>query len=165
MQAALLCTKVYLRFLDTLLSPNEANEVGPQEDQDVDGVALWSQILEMMERLVKSGGAGDGLEEAVPESVKNIVLVMSSSEYIAPPSQQERTELQQRLWKASSERLEKFLPNLLSEVFTNSRNVSPQLAVNADVQKPAENGVIDSQSSTTEERARKEVEGGEDGIS
>lgn len=114
-----------------------------QPPDDIPGVAIWAQILETLERMVKSGAsAADGLDEAVPECVKNILLVMGSAGYIAapPPSshsasaqgeqaqveerenamedgERERVLLQKRLWDVTTARLERFLPGLLAEVF------------------------------------------------
>ncbi len=140
LQAALLCCKVFLRYLDSLLdasattspaaplpSPTsqEADhgvkngEPEPESDGE-DGIRLWAQILQMMERLLKSGGS-EGLEEAVPESLKNIVLVMANGGYLVPPRERkETTYLQERLWEVSWTRLERFLPGLMGGVFPDA---------------------------------------------
>lgn len=106
-QAAQLLCKIFLHYL-VLLS-------------EWDGVLdLWLRILGIMDRLMNSGQS-DMLIEAVPESLKNILLVMSSGSYMVPPpgSDEEdvRTELQQRLWSETWERLERFLPDLMKDVF------------------------------------------------
>lgn len=53
-------------------------------------------------------------EEAVPESLKNILLVMSSGGYLAPPDQKPE---QEELWRETWTKLDRFLPNLLPELF------------------------------------------------
>ncbi|EME78293.1 uncharacterized protein MYCFIDRAFT_58448 [Pseudocercospora fijiensis CIRAD86] len=110
-QAAQLLCKIFLHYL-VLLSEWE-------------GVLdLWIRILGIMDRLMNSGQSQDVLAEAVPESLKNILLVMSSGEYmVAPPSGEEddeRTELQKSLWTETWERLERFLPHLMKEVFPDA---------------------------------------------
>lgn len=52
-------------------------------------------------------------EEAVPESLKNILLVMSSSGYLVPQSQD---PAQVKLWAETWKRLDRFLPDLRKEL-------------------------------------------------
>lgn len=74
---------------------------------------LWLRILDIMDRLMNSG-QGDHLEEAVPESLKNILLVMADGGFIKPPvNGQPRTEL----WDETCKRVDRFLPNLIGEIF------------------------------------------------
>ena len=74
---------------------------------------LWLRILDIMDRLMNSG-QGDNLEEAVPESLKNILLVMADGGFIKPPvNGQPRTEL----WDETCKRVDRFLPNLIGEIF------------------------------------------------
>lgn len=61
-------------------------------------------------------------EEAVPESLKNIVLVMASGGYLVPPTsptgeKQDQTPRQQKLWSETWIRLNRFLPDLMPELF------------------------------------------------
>jgi golgi-specific brefeldin A-resistance guanine nucleotide exchange factor 1 len=49
----------------------------------------------------------------VPESLKNILLVMSSSGYLVPPSQDPTHE---KLWVETWKRLNRFLPDLRKEL-------------------------------------------------
>lgn len=71
---------------------------------------------------MKSGSGGPGheaLEEAVPEGVKNIVLVMANAGYlVAPPpkGQDARSEGVKEMWDATSWRMERFLPGMLGDV-------------------------------------------------
>ncbi|KAK4617730.1 hypothetical protein CLAFUW4_12238 [Fulvia fulva] len=109
-QAAQVLCKIFLHYL-VLLS-------------EWDGVLdLWLKILGIMDRLMNSGQS-DMLVEAVPESLKNILLVMSSGGYMVPPPKEEeydeRTELQQQLWSETRERLGRFLPELMGEVFPDA---------------------------------------------
>lgn len=117
-QAATLLCKVFLSYL-VLLS-------------EWDGMLeLWCRILGICDRLMNSG-QGDNLvsvhnnyifrlilltmhqEEAIPESLKNILLVMSDSGYLVPPEKNpEKVELWNETWK----RLDRFLPNLFGELF------------------------------------------------
>ncbi|KAG9245808.1 hypothetical protein BJ878DRAFT_333626 [Calycina marina] len=73
---------------------------------------LWLKILDIMDRLMNSG-QGDSLEEAVPESLKNILLVMSSSGFLVPLSQDPSKE---KLWTETWKRLDRFLPDLRQEL-------------------------------------------------
>lgn len=93
--ATLLC-KVFLHYL-VLLSEWEGM------------LDLWLRILDVLDRMMNSG-QGDALEEAVPESLKNILLVMADGGYL-------RREKGDRLWEETRKRLERFLPRLVEEVF------------------------------------------------
>jgi len=78
---------------------------------------LWIQILDLLDRLMNIN-KGDQLHEAVPESLKNVVLVMNAVGILVPPSPDpdERNELQRTLWTATQERMERFLPGFLEDV-------------------------------------------------
>ncbi|KAI9821685.1 MAG: GDP/GTP exchange factor for ARF [Pycnora praestabilis] len=117
-QAATLLCKVFLHYL-VLLS-------------EWDGMLdLWLRILDIMDRLMNSG-QGDNLEEAVPESLKNIILVMSSGGYLVPPNQNPENE---RLWTETWSRLGRFLPNLYSELFPKEdEKTSPEPAAGRSVE-------------------------------
>ena len=109
-QAAQLLCKIFLHYL-VLLSEWE-------------GVLdLWKKILAIMDRLMNSG-QNDSLVEAVPESLKNILLVMSSGGYLVPPSESpdEQTEQQKQLWAETWTRLDRFLPTLMPELFPEEAN-------------------------------------------
>ncbi|KAI1435362.1 Sec7-domain-containing protein [Xylaria sp. CBS 124048] len=69
---------------------------------------LWLQIIDIMDRLMNSG-QGDSLEEAVPENLKNVLLFMSSSGYLVPPS---KDPSQETLWVETWKRIDRFLPDL-----------------------------------------------------
>ena len=56
--------------------------------------------------------------EAVPESLKNVLLVMNATGLLVPPSTpaDDRGERQVALWAATHERIERFLPGFLDEI-------------------------------------------------
>ncbi|KAF8906002.1 Sec7-like domain is implicated in guanine nucleotide exchange function [Gymnopilus junonius] len=68
---------------------------------------LWIQVLDLLDRLMHVS-RGDQLFEAVPESLKNVLLVMNAVGILVPP------EL--TLWLNTHERMERFLPGFLTEV-------------------------------------------------
>ncbi|KAI1763175.1 hypothetical protein GGR53DRAFT_498403 [Hypoxylon sp. FL1150] len=98
-QAASLLCKTFLHYL-VLLS---------KWDGMLD---LWLKIIDIMDRLMNSG-QGDSLEEAVPENLKNVLLFMSSSGYLVPPS---KDPSQENLWVETWKRIDRFLPDLRSEL-------------------------------------------------
>jgi brefeldin A-resistance guanine nucleotide exchange factor 1 len=74
---------------------------------------LWLEVVSIMDRLGNSG-QGDNLEEAVSENLKNMLLVLSSGGYLAPPDENpEREELWNETWK----RINRFQPSLFAELF------------------------------------------------
>lgn len=79
---------------------------------------LWLKILDIMDRLMNSG-QGDNLEEAVPESLKNILLVMADGGFLIPPKQEEKPS---ELWIETCRKVDRFLPGLIADLF-------PQAAV------------------------------------
>lgn len=99
LQAANLLCRVFLHYLPQLA--------------EWDGMlGLWENILDVMDRLMNSG-QGDSLEEAVRESLKNILLVMSTGGYLVRGSGDENLE---KLWEETWKRLERFLPDLKGEL-------------------------------------------------
>ncbi|KAK3398501.1 hypothetical protein B0T20DRAFT_411273 [Sordaria brevicollis] len=107
-QAASLLSKVFLQYL-VMLS---------QWDGMLD---LWLKIIEIMDRLMNSG-QGDSLEEAVPENLKNVLLIMSSNGYLVPPSKNpERKELWDETWK----RIDRFLPELRKDLALDEPEPEP----------------------------------------
>ena len=116
-QAATLLCKIFLHYLLLLA--------------EWDGMLeLWMKILDIMDRLMNSG-QGDSLvgldarllsrvliifeqEEAVPESLKNTILVMANQGFLVPPTE---NPAHARLWEETSNRLDKFLPGMFEELF------------------------------------------------
>jgi len=109
-------------------------------------VGLWRDILATMEALLKDGASGelvsdplkpldpdrtvmdngfvdcanDEKSEALPESLKNILLVMSSQDLIVPPPDSEkdpRSDQQRELWDVTVDGLKGFLPGMVEEIF------------------------------------------------
>ncbi|PYH44546.1 Sec7 domain-containing protein [Aspergillus saccharolyticus JOP 1030-1] len=99
-QVATLVCKIFLRYLDQL----------PNWDGMLD---LWLRILDILDRMMNSG-QGDSLQEAIPESLKNILLVMADGGYLVPPSQDSTRE---KIWIETKKRLDRFLPDLFQEIF------------------------------------------------
>ncbi|KAJ5152360.1 hypothetical protein N7492_010655 [Penicillium capsulatum] len=102
-QAATLVCKIFLRFLDQL--PNREGML-----------PLWLQILDILDRMMNSGQT-DSLEEAIPESLKNILLVMADGGYLVAPSQDPSKE---EMWLETRKRLGRFLPDLFAEIFPDA---------------------------------------------
>jgi len=50
----------------------------------------------------------------VPESLKNILLVMADGGYLVPPDHKAEDN---KIWEETWRRLDRFLPNLFAEVF------------------------------------------------
>ena len=108
-QVANLLCKIFLHYL-VLLS-------------EWDGMLeLWMRILDVMDRLMNSG-QGDTLEEAVPESVKNILLVMADGGFIGPPGKREKPS---EMWEQTVNRVERFLPDLIKEIFPQVEALDPE---------------------------------------
>ncbi|KAL4887478.1 hypothetical protein BJY04DRAFT_204386 [Aspergillus karnatakaensis] len=99
-QAATLVCKIFLRYLDQL-----PNAEGMLE--------LWLKILDILDRMMNSG-QGESLEEAIPESIKNIILVMADLGHLVPPSQDPSKD---NIWSETKKRLDRFLPDLFKEIF------------------------------------------------
>ncbi|KAJ3741888.1 hypothetical protein DFH05DRAFT_1503047 [Lentinula detonsa] len=77
---------------------------------------LWNEILDLLDRLMHVD-RGEQLYEAIPESLKNVLLVMNATQILVPPSaDDQRNERQRTLWSMTSERMERFLPGFLTEV-------------------------------------------------
>ena len=113
-RAATLLSKVFLHYLVLLDGLGEKGEKGLFEE-------LWITIVGIMDRLGNSG-QGD-MEEAVAENLKNMLLVLSSGGYLAPPDENpEREELWHKTWK----RINRFQPNLFAELFPEEAGKPPR---------------------------------------
>ncbi|ELU03437.1 hypothetical protein CAPTEDRAFT_227129 [Capitella teleta] len=98
MRASTLLCKVFLQHLSPLLSLSTFT-------------ALWLTILEFMDKFMHVDKS-DLLCEAIPESLKNMLLVMHTAGILST-SAGERSQL----WKLTWDRIDTFLPNLRREVF------------------------------------------------
>ncbi|GBC25460.1 uncharacterized protein OCT59_019907 [Rhizophagus irregularis] len=107
MRASGLLCKIFLHYLNRLA------EWGGL-------ISLWCQILDVMERYMTTGD-NDSLREAVPESLKNMLLVMSTSGVINQPGMTSPTGVSSKqsveLWNVTWEKVDKFLPKLKDELF------------------------------------------------
>ncbi|KAL3472092.1 hypothetical protein BJX99DRAFT_11435 [Aspergillus californicus] len=110
-QVATLVCKIFLRYLDQL-----PNAEGMLE--------LWLKILDILDRMMNSGQV-DSLEEAIPESIKNMVLVMADVGHLVPPTQDPSKET---IWKETKKRLERFLPDLFKEIFPDAPKETPPVS-------------------------------------
>lgn len=95
----------------------------------------------------------------MPESLKNILLVMSAGGYLTPPNSdtQSQSEQQRKLWSETWTRLNRFLPDLMPELFPEetrkpSKVVVPE--VKAEVQESKE---AEAQAGHSEEAGEKEA--------
>lgn len=70
----------------------------------------------------------------MPESLKNILLVMASGKYLVPPEEDKKNE---KLWKETWNRLERFLPGFLEELFP-----PPPPKVPAETKEKSEDSVV-----------------------
>lgn len=117
--SALIC-KTFLHLLPHLApSPSAV-------DQDANGHLaveqefgkLWLDVLDLMDRMINSTGGNAGrrnpLTEAIPENLKNVLLVMSTSQLLSPEG---KGGMQKRLFDVTHDRLQRFLPGLFEEVF------------------------------------------------
>ncbi|KAL0063281.1 GDP/GTP exchange factor for ARF [Marasmius tenuissimus] len=102
--SALLC-KTFMHF--------EVRESQAQADIRI----LWIEVLDLLDRFMNIN-KGDQLHEAVPESLKNVLLVMNAAQILVPPpvGEDTRDQRQRTLWTATTERLERFLPGFLAGV-------------------------------------------------
>ncbi|XP_071986040.1 Golgi-specific brefeldin A-resistance guanine nucleotide exchange factor 1 isoform X3 [Engystomops pustulosus] len=100
MRASTLLSKVFLQHLSPLLSLSTF-------------AALWLTILDFMDKYMHAGSS-DLLMEAIPESLKNMLLVMDTAGIFH--SADSRTGYSD-LWEITWERIDCFLPHLREELF------------------------------------------------
>ena len=93
-RAAMLLSKVFLHHLNPLLT--------------LPGfLPLWLTVLSLLRAYMHADNS-ELLFEAIPESLKNMLLVMSSANVLAPTS---------NLWTPTWRTIDAFLPNLKAELF------------------------------------------------
>ncbi|XP_078316966.1 Golgi-specific brefeldin A-resistance guanine nucleotide exchange factor 1-like isoform X2 [Crassostrea virginica] len=98
MRASTLLCKVFLQHLSPLLSLSTFT-------------ALWLTILEFMDKYMHADNS-DLLSEAIPESLKNMLLVMDTANIFHTAEGGES-----QLWKLTWDRIDTFLPHLKEELF------------------------------------------------
>lgn len=138
MRGATLLCKVFLQHLSPLLTLPTF-------------MALWLTILDFMDKYMHADGS-DLLNEAIPESLKNMLLVMDTAGIFQRPDETNCVEDCQ-MWHITWDRINAFLPKLQEEVFkpaavVPSQSPTPATAVPPVEEKPP---CIPSPSSTVTE--------------
>ncbi|KAI9446656.1 Sec7-like domain is implicated in guanine nucleotide exchange function [Lactarius indigo] len=104
--SALLC-KAFMRF--------DMNDNVTRQDV----TERWVQVLDHLDRLMRTDRS-DQLSEAVPESLKNVILVMQSAGLLVPPTVDERGdprgEPNRLLWQITHDKIEQFMPGFMESV-------------------------------------------------
>ncbi|XP_054061787.1 Golgi-specific brefeldin A-resistance guanine nucleotide exchange factor 1 isoform X3 [Rissa tridactyla] len=120
MRASTLLSKVFLQHLSPLLSLTTF-------------AALWLTILDFMDKYMHAGSS-DLLLEAIPESLKNMLLVMDTAGIFH--SADSRTGYSD-LWEITWERIDCFLPRLRDELFKQAviQDPVPSIPVEQQHQK------------------------------
>ncbi|KAL5533225.1 GEA2 [Sanghuangporus sanghuang] len=125
LRASVLLCKVFIQL--------EVND----EVKEKDIRPLWIEILDLLDRLMNTDRR-DQLYEAVPESLKNVILVMNAMDILVPPAPEDkRTERQKEVWRATRERIERFLPGFLDEVIPSPLPPPPPPAAPVPASEPA----------------------------
>lgn len=79
------------------------------------------------------------MQNEAGESLKNVILVMHSSNILLPPpasdGEDTRTEGQKKLWQASSERIERILPGFLDDI-VNPQQGAPVKQISQSPKSP-----------------------------
>lgn len=101
-RAAMLLSKVFLHHLTPLLTLSGF-------------LPLWLTVLDLLRAYMHADNS-ELLFEAIPESLKNMLLVMSSANVLAPSS---------NLWAPTWRAIDVFLPNLRTELFPEPPEVVP----------------------------------------
>ncbi|XP_041737475.2 Golgi-specific brefeldin A-resistance guanine nucleotide exchange factor 1 isoform X2 [Coregonus clupeaformis] len=117
MRACTMLSKVFLQHLSPLLSLSTF-------------AALWLTILDFMDKYMHAGSS-DLLLEAIPESLKNMLLVMDTAGIFH--SADSRTGYSD-LWEITWERIDCFLPNLREELFKQTVIPQPDPAPSSPVE-------------------------------
>ncbi|XP_025950690.2 Golgi-specific brefeldin A-resistance guanine nucleotide exchange factor 1 isoform X4 [Dromaius novaehollandiae] len=133
MRASTLLSKVFLQHLSPLLSLTTF-------------AALWLTILDFMDKYMHAGSS-DLLLEAIPESLKNMLLVMDTAGIFH--SADSRTGYSD-LWEITWERIDCFLPRLRDELFKQTviqGDVRPTTHM-APLEKSCELGASESERAT-----------------
>ena len=125
----LLC-KIYLHYLGRLSEEDMTSN-------SMVALAVWGDILDVLIRLLGSGQKDvvvlslfeislKGQEEAVPESLKNVLLVMAAQGVLIQPSLGGG-----EFWDLTWQKLDRALPKLRSEVFPGEVRTSKDFSQSA----------------------------------
>ncbi|XP_069096639.1 Golgi-specific brefeldin A-resistance guanine nucleotide exchange factor 1 isoform X1 [Pleurodeles waltl] len=115
MRASTLLSKVFLQHLSPLLSLATF-------------AALWLTILDFMDKYMHAG-CSDLLMEAIPESLKNMLLVMDTAGIFHNVDSQTGYSY---LWEITWERIDCFLPHLREELFKQTVIQDPPVSLTSD---------------------------------
>ncbi|XP_066992463.2 Golgi-specific brefeldin A-resistance guanine nucleotide exchange factor 1 [Anabrus simplex] len=118
MRAATVLSKVFLHHLTPLQSLPTFT-------------ALWLTILDFMDKYMHADKS-DLLYEAIPESLKNMLLVMDSAGVFTTP------DGYSQLWTVTWDRINVFLPTLKEELFKSHPSVEAQSRVGGRSEEQAE---------------------------
>lgn len=109
-KACHLLTRTMLNFVRPLA------QLPPAEFQEV-----WLQVLDTLGRYRLAAGKNDALVDAIPENIKNLLLVFQDAGLICTPTEPDlRSASQGALWEATREKLQTVLPSLLEEFVASS---------------------------------------------
>lgn len=143
----LMC-KIFLHCLGRLVDEDAANTEGNVV------LTVWGGIVDVLIRLVGSGQKDvvvllsgdltDHQEEAVPESLKNVLLVMSAQGILVQPSLGGG-----EIWDLTWQKLDRALPKLRGEVFPGEVKRTKEFAdTTAGKEQETENHDLESQKET-----------------
>ncbi|VDC07154.1 unnamed protein product [Peniophora sp. CBMAI 1063] len=134
--AAIAC-KAFMRF------EVGADDREPGSDGTDEVLSIWVRILEYLDAMLRADQS-DQMMEAVPESLKNVVLVMHAADLLVPPTgggaHDTRSPRQQVLWDATYRRVEGVLPGFLAAVIPAPPPPPPSAQPAAEA--PAESGEL-----------------------
>ncbi|XP_077999496.1 Golgi-specific brefeldin A-resistance guanine nucleotide exchange factor 1-like [Glandiceps talaboti] len=125
MRSSTLLCKVFLQHLTPLLSLPTFT-------------ALWLTILDFMDKYMHKDKS-DLLSEAIPESLKNMLLVMDTARVF---NDMDEDEERSQLWEVTWERIDCFLPGLKNEVFKPQETVNPKPVKLKEVTEPPNQDTI-----------------------
>ncbi|EGG23568.1 Arf guanyl-nucleotide exchange factor [Cavenderia fasciculata] len=126
-RAAALLSKVFLQHLTTINTLDTF-------------LALWTEILVFYRQYM---GLSELLSESVPESLKNMLLVMNNSRVFKDPSDADSNDKSRALWELTWKNINEFCPKIKDDVLPR---VSPQPLPQ---QQQVENNNIQSPPSST----------------
>lgn len=127
MRGATLLCKAFLQHLNTLISLSTFT-------------ALWMTILDFMDKYMNADNS-DLLYEAIPESLKNMLLVMSTAGIFECPSDDpsnsdSKCRQYSALWQVTWERIDCFLPNLKSDLIATRSPISMRAVIPPEPEAP-----------------------------
>eukprot|EP01135_Chromosphaera_perkinsii_P011177 Nk52_evm4s2356 gene=Nk52_evmTU4s2356 len=136
MRASALMSKVFLQHMQVLLN-------------DKGFAALWLKLLGFMDKFLHADNS-DLLAEAVPESLKNMLLVMHTAGVITDSKEPRGTPESRELWQLTWSNVEKFLPSLRTDLFPESQSDALPAASNSVVNEQAQVVPVDFGDSVVE---------------